>query len=217
MPSALVRENTLAPDDPTLEFDSEAGFERDDPKPTNQDRPPAAVFVAMFTSLAALVALAVGSSGLWTAFGQPAPPAARGSLRVASDPQGAEVRIDGALRGRTPVVLSLPAGTYALTVRQGSLQRQWPVEITSGVAKDYHLTWVDAAPAGSAPTPDQPAQLDEERQLALVTPGYSRRGRINGNKMTSRIDGLLVSTITRRSIPTPSPPAGGRPYSRARM
>ena len=35
-------------------------------------------------------------------------------------------------------------------------------------------------------------------------------------RITSLIDGLLVSTITSRSIPTPSPPVGGRPYSRAR-
>ena len=40
---------------------------------------------------------------------------------------------------------------------------------------------------------------------------------INGNRITSRIDGLLVSTITSRSIPTPSPAVGGRPYSSARM
>ena len=36
-----------------------------------------------------------------------------------------------------------------------------------------------------------------------------RVSRISGNRMTSRIDGLLVSSITRRSMPTPSP-AGRR-------
>src|SRR5215467_2517062 len=43
------------------------------------------------------------------------------------------------------------------------------------------------------------------------------RGLMSGNRMTSRIEGLFVRSITRRSIPTPSPPVGGRPYSRARM
>ena len=33
-----------------------------------------------------------------------------------------------------------------------------------------------------------------------------------GNRITSRIDGLPVSTMTRRSTPMPSPPVGGRPY-----
>src|SRR6185503_6027399 len=50
-----------------------------------------------------------------------------------------------------------------------------------------------------------------------VPPSTHSRFRINGNRITSRIDGLLVSSITSRSIPTPSPPVGGRPYSRARM
>ncbi len=36
-----------------------------------------------------------------------------------------------------------------------------------------------------------------------------------GNRITPRIDGWLVSNITRRSMPTPSPPVGGIPYSRA--
>ena len=40
---------------------------------------------------------------------------------------------------------------------------------------------------------------------------------INGNSMTSRMDGLLVSSMTSRSMPTPSPAVGGRPYSSARM
>lgn len=41
-------------------------------------------------------------------------------------------------------------------------------------------------------------------------------GRINGNRMTSRIEGLLDSSITNRSMPTPTPPVGGSPYSSAR-
>ena len=41
-------------------------------------------------------------------------------------------------------------------------------------------------------------------------------GRNVGNRITSRIDGVPVSSITRRSMPSPSPPVGGIPYSRAR-
>ena len=42
-------------------------------------------------------------------------------------------------------------------------------------------------------------------------------GRICGNKITSRMLGASVSSITRRSSPMPQPPVGGRPYSMARM
>src|SRR6185436_16658196 len=47
----------------------------------------------------------------------------------------------------------------------------------------------------------QTARLAGERHL---------RARISGNRMTSRIDALLVSSITSRSMPTPSPAVGGR-------
>ncbi len=46
---------------------------------------------------------------------------------------------------------------------------------------------------------------------------HAARARISGNRMTSRIVGEFVSSITSRSMPIPSPPAGGRPYSSARM
>ena len=41
-------------------------------------------------------------------------------------------------------------------------------------------------------------------------------GRSRGNRITSRIDFLSVSSITSRSMPTPRPPAGGIACRRAR-
>ena len=55
----------------------------------------------------------------------------------------------------------------------------------------------------------QVAKRDEQLECHL--------GRISGNRMTSRIDGLLVSSMTSRSMPRPSPAAGGMPNSSARM
>src|SRR5207253_10782765 len=49
-----------------------------------------------------------------------------------------------------------------------------------------------------------------------LSPGGAASGRRCGNRMTSRIDGALVKSITRRSMPIPSPAAGGMPYSSAR-
>ena len=42
-------------------------------------------------------------------------------------------------------------------------------------------------------------------------------GRMAGKRITSRMEGWSVSTISSRSTPTPSPPVGGMPYSSARM
>jgi hypothetical protein len=41
--------------------------------------------------------------------------------------------------------------------------------------------------------------------------------RVAGNGTTSRMDRRSVTSITRRSMPIPIPPAGGRPYSSASM
>jgi hypothetical protein len=41
------------------------------------------------------------------------------------------------------------------------------------------------------------------------------RGRKVGKAITSRIDGLSVNSMTSRSMPMPSPPQGGSPYSSA--
>lgn len=42
-------------------------------------------------------------------------------------------------------------------------------------------------------------------------------GFIVGNSSTSRMESLLVRSITRRSTPKPRPPVGGIPYSSALM
>src|SRR5256886_5842784 len=51
---------------------------------------------------------------------------------------------------------------------------------------------------------------------ASPSPARPASGLRCGNRMTSRIDGWLAKSITRRSMPIPSPAAGGIPYSSAR-
>jgi len=48
-------------------------------------------------------------------------------------------------------------------------------------------------------------------------PGQPSAALSCGKRITSRIDGLSVKSITRRSMPMPSPAVGGSPYSSARM
>ena len=75
-----------------------------------------------------------------------------------------------------------------------------------------------------------PGHGDEgaERQEAFLAPkeaqaheGFKKTqgylsGRSSGNRMTSRMEGESVRSITSRSMPIPSPAVGGRPCSRAR-
>lgn len=44
---------------------------------------------------------------------------------------------------------------------------------------------------------------------------YSVSGRMTGKRITSLSEGWFVRSLVRRSIPNPSPPVGGRPYSNA--
>ncbi|WP_038049074.1 PEGA domain-containing protein [Thermus caliditerrae] len=50
-------------------------------------------------------------------FAQLVPEPRQGTLAVTSSPSGAEVYVEGALRGRTPLSLSLPEGRYAVELR----------------------------------------------------------------------------------------------------
>ncbi|MGQ9735859.1 MAG: PEGA domain-containing protein [Thermaceae bacterium] len=50
-------------------------------------------------------------------FAQLSPEARMGTLDVSSTPRGAEVYVDGNLRGRTPLTLSLPEGRYTVELR----------------------------------------------------------------------------------------------------
>jgi len=127
-----------AVEDATLEFAAESA----PPTPRRGTLPKLAAPV-----LGGLLVLAGVGAGVWQ-YGRAIAGAASGSLRVESDPQGAEVRIDDRLRGTTPVSLSLPTGTYTLTVQQGANVKRFPVEISSGEGKAYHISWAEPAAAG---------------------------------------------------------------------
>jgi hypothetical protein len=72
---------------------------------------------------------------------------AGGSLRIESDPAGAEVRLNGEARGTTPLSLAVPAGTYTLTVQQGANVKELPVAVVTGETTVHHITWAENAAA----------------------------------------------------------------------
>jgi serine/threonine-protein kinase len=62
-----------------------------------------------------------------------------GSLRVESDPSGAIVTIDGTDRGTTPLVLALPSGRHAATVRLGDRRRALTVDVATRETVVHHI------------------------------------------------------------------------------
>jgi hypothetical protein len=105
--------------------------------------------------------------------------AGEGSLRIESDPAGAEVRLNGLAKGTTPLSVSVPAGAYTLTVQHGTNVKELPVSVASGTVTVHHITWAESAPAVSAETghlsvatdpPGSTVSVDgEERGVSPVT------------------------------------------------
>lgn len=131
--------------DPTHEFAAETGIATRRPESKMGRRRQATAAGVIAALLIAAVLGAIYSKGL-----APAAAAAVGSLRIESQPSGAEVRLNGAARGVTPLSLSMPAGQYTLAVRNGSHVKQLPVTVTSGTVTVHHIEWT-GAPSAAVP------------------------------------------------------------------
>ena len=159
--------------DATLEFAAETAVATWEPVPkADHGRR-----IAAWGVLLALVA--AGAAGiLWNDRWQTPAVVSSGSLRIESDPSGAEVRLNGAARGTTPLSLTMPAGEYTLAVQRGTNVKQLPVAVTSGAVTVHHITWADT-PVNSSETgslsvaTDRPGSLvsvdGEERGAAPLT------------------------------------------------
>jgi hypothetical protein len=169
--NAAPKPDTPASEDATFEFASETNPAETSP------RPPVVIKVRKQTVVAIGLTLGVlGVAGAVLALTLRTPPAKpTGSLTVETDPSGAEVRIDDAVRGMTPLSVTLAEGTHRLTVQRGLNVKQMNVEITSSAAKAYHIAW--AAPA-SASLPTQTGSLSvlSDPAGSAVTVDGSARG-----------------------------------------
>lgn len=82
------------------------------------------------------------SSSALSQTSEQAPAAKKSSLSILSDPGGAQVFINGVLYGKTPLHLSLPAGTYNLRLEKtGYLTVKEEVKVKEGedTALDFEL------------------------------------------------------------------------------
>jgi hypothetical protein len=183
--------------DATLEFAAETAVATKDPDPKFDRR---RIIAAVMIGVAVIGA---GAAGIYfkDQSSQPAA-AAAGSLRIESDPSGAEVRLDGAPRGTTPLSLSIPAGQYKLSVHSGVNVKEMPVTVTSGTATVLHLTWADTAPALTAAVGN----------LSVATDPSGARVLVDGEDRGE-------SPLTLRNIPTGQHRvvvrAGGNTYTRS--
>jgi hypothetical protein len=136
--------------DATFEFAAETAVATKDPtpKPRLDRRLVAGVVVGIL--VIAVITAGVYWKDRWLPPASAA--AAVGSLRIESDPNGAEVRLNGSVRGATPLTLSIPEGRYTLTVVQGTQVKELPVSVTGGAMTVHHVTWAEVPAVTSADT-----------------------------------------------------------------
>jgi hypothetical protein len=168
-------------EDATLEFASET-------RPADGAGLPIVIKIrkpAMVALGATLGILVLAGAAAALALRTPAP--STGSLTVESDPPGAEVRIDNAVRGTTPLTLNLAEGRYSVQVQRGSNTKQLDVQMAANLARSYHIEWTAAAPlavstqtgslsvtsdpAGSAVTVDGTSRGQTPLTIRDLTPG----------------------------------------------
>src|SRR5262245_16632272 len=108
---------------------------------------PRLVRAALIISAVAVVA-AIGAVGLqrFPLQGTPREPRP-GNLTINTRPIDAEVLIDGARRGTTPLTLSLTPGTHTITVRSAGDERVVPLTIASGAEVSHYFEMKPAEPA----------------------------------------------------------------------
>jgi hypothetical protein len=97
-----------------------------------------------------------------------------GALKVETDPPGAEVRIDNAVRGTTPLTLNLAEGRHSLVVQSGSNSKQLNVEIAANATNSYHIEWAAAAPLAAALQTGSLSVLSDPPGSAVTVDGSSR-------------------------------------------
>ena len=153
-------------------------------RPRRSPWPAAAVTVAAAILGVAAVVWWLSRAELPREAAPPTPPAAvAGQVVVETVPVGATVEVDGAVRGTTPVTLTLEVGDHRLAVR---LEGYRPVEEGVAVAaagevrRSYTLEVAAATlaiasePAGAAVTVDGAAVGETPVALAAVAPGNHR-------------------------------------------
>jgi hypothetical protein len=93
-----------------------------------------------------------------------------GELVVQSRPEGAQVKIDGAVKGSTPLTVRLDAGAHVMEVQSGNSEpRVIPLTITAGVQTSQYVELQGVAKTGSL-------QIRSEPPGARITIDGRQRG-----------------------------------------
>lgn len=113
----------------------------------------------MVLALAGVVIVLLGVMGwLLTRSSSGALGAGEGELVVQSRPEGAQVKIDGEIKGKTPLTVRLDAGAHVMEVQSGKSEpRVIPLMITGGVQTSQYVELQNVAVTGTLEIKSEPA------------------------------------------------------------
>ena len=167
-----------AREDATFEFASET--KASEGTPSEAGRAKVALPIAIggkraTVALAAVVAVIAVAGAVWGAMALRGQAVLTGVVNVESDPAGAEVRLDDIVQGTTPLSLTVPPGSHALIVRQGTRTKQLNIDVTRGATKAYYITWGEPEPvAPAAPATGSLSVVSDPPGSAVVVDGTTR-------------------------------------------
>jgi hypothetical protein len=117
--------------------------------------------VAGAASLMRSAALLIVAAGLvgglgwagWSYYSRTARP---GSVSIESNPSGAEIFVDGASKGVTPLTIALPPGRHNLELRRRGATRQISVEVAAGQQLRQQIDLTNLKPIGTLVVNSEP-------------------------------------------------------------
>jgi hypothetical protein len=144
-PESLAIHDILGSQEALEAFHAESELPRDLKQPPTRSRQGSlgiALAVVVVTGILGLTYLALKrppSAVLTMPAAGNVAPVTTGLAQFDSRPSGAEVVIDGVLRGRTPLKLSLPVGSHALEIRADAGTRSLPLTIEAGTLVSQYV------------------------------------------------------------------------------
>lgn len=109
--------------------------------PPSPSRTPALLAIAAVAAAGVVVTstMYLSRSGGGLSTSRSAAAVVTGQAQFDSQPTGADVLIDGQLRGKTPLKLALPVGTHTLDIRGDAGSRSLPLTIEAGVVVSQYI------------------------------------------------------------------------------
>jgi hypothetical protein len=207
--------------DPRLDFQSEEEIAVEPsvarPAVSAKTRVRPAVAIA-----AAVAALGVAAAGVYGAV-RPRPRVsaapALAMVSLMTNPDGADVSIDGTPRGKAPLKIALTAGSHQLEVHHGSRTRSMPLSVEAGALVSQYVELAPAEPLPrtgrleiSTETPGAQVTVDGEPRgvtplsLSSVAPGQHRVQVAHGDARVLRTvdvpEGAVASIMVALAAPT---------------